>query len=180
MIRDEIVRRYFVINSFEGILTVFALILAFYFSHPEVKLMLISCLSALVSMAIAGFSIAIQTEYAERKRELKEVEKHMLKSLKGSILDKRKKMAILLAGITEGFSPVLFGLICLSPFFICLLNLLDFKTAFLISFSLICLSLIWLGYELGKIIGETPLKYSFFLLASGLSVGFICFLISKI
>jgi len=72
---EEIARRYFVMNSFDGALTILGIIIAVYLSgqnNPGV--IITSSLGASIAMAVSGIWGAYSIEKAERQRVLKELE----------------------------------------------------------------------------------------------------------
>ena len=77
-----IMRRYFVVNGFDGALTMLGLITGFLGSDevpPRVALG--ACLGAAVALTVSGISSAYISERAERRKELAELEAAMMADL---------------------------------------------------------------------------------------------------
>jgi len=67
-------RRYFVINGFDGAMTIFGIVLGSWIagvSEPEI--MVLAGLGACLAMGFSGFFGAYMAEKAERERRLKEM-----------------------------------------------------------------------------------------------------------
>ncbi|MHA2277950.1 MAG: VIT1/CCC1 transporter family protein, partial [Candidatus Kariarchaeaceae archaeon] len=64
----EIARRYFVMNGFDGVLTVFGIILgAFLVGYESPKEIIVPGIGASFAIGISGFWIAFLTEQAEQE-----------------------------------------------------------------------------------------------------------------
>ena len=73
---EEMARRYFVMNSFDGILTVLGILLGSWVANgTNVKAIIYVTFATCFAMFISGFFGTFMTERAERERELKEIEK---------------------------------------------------------------------------------------------------------
>ncbi|MCP5245013.1 MAG: hypothetical protein H6937_03220 [Burkholderiales bacterium] len=78
----HIARRYFVVNGFDGALTMLGLLIGFYVSGQVVLPVVISvCLGAAIALGMSGMTSAYISEAAEKKRELKRLEKAMIADL---------------------------------------------------------------------------------------------------
>ena len=63
-----IMRRYFVVNGFDGALTMLGLITGFLVSAPvELAVVIGSCLGAAIALGVSGVSSAYISEAAERR-----------------------------------------------------------------------------------------------------------------
>ena len=81
----EIMRRYFVVNGFDGALTMLGLIMGFYVSdRVDLAVVITSCLAAALALGMSGISSAYISEAAERRRTLAQLEKAMVTSLNES------------------------------------------------------------------------------------------------
>ena len=139
IVRDEeIARRYFVMNSFDGALTILGIIIAvFVAGEKRASLIIISSLGAAVAMAISGIWGAYSIEKAERTNSLRELERHLLTDLDETELEKDLNVTTVLIALVDGFSPMLVSLIIISPFFLTQAGVLAIQDAFYISLSLI-------------------------------------------
>jgi len=70
-----IARRYFVMNGFDGAMTVFGIVLGSWIAGvSKPNIIILAGLGACLAMGISGFSGAYMAEKAERERHLKEME----------------------------------------------------------------------------------------------------------
>ncbi|MCD6157845.1 MAG: hypothetical protein J7J75_00550 [Euryarchaeota archaeon] len=176
---SEIARRYFVMNSLDGALTMLGVSIgAFIGGHLDPHIVLSSGLSGAVAIGLSGVSGAFLTEYAERKRELKEMERSIAKSLKGTVLEKSSYFAVILSATVDALAPVMSSLIVLSPYVLAAYGILSAHMAFIGS-VILTLTFIWfLGFFLGKISKENPIAYGILMLIVGLITAFITYKLS--
>ncbi|MCS7123385.1 MAG: hypothetical protein RMJ17_02320 [Candidatus Aenigmarchaeota archaeon] len=151
---ETVARRYFVINSFDGIVVTLSILLMFYISGFFSKTMIIkTVLAAAVGASLSGFVGAYFSEVSERKHHRKKYEKLLLSTLKGSIIEKYEKHAAILMGLIEGLSPLIFSLITIIPLIL---------TGNIIFSIYVCFVEIgFIGYFLSRIAGE---KYPFLII----------------
>ena len=72
-----IARRYFVVNGFDGALTMLGLLMGFYISGDVVLSVIITaCMGTAIALAVSGISSAYISESAEKQQELKELIRH--------------------------------------------------------------------------------------------------------
>jgi predicted membrane protein (TIGR00267 family) len=79
---QEIARRLFVMNAFDGTLTIMGVVIGAHFAgviNPHV--IITAGIGGSVAMGISGVSGAYLTDRAERKRDLRKLEMAMLKNL---------------------------------------------------------------------------------------------------
>ncbi|MCD6503008.1 MAG: hypothetical protein J7K58_02090 [Euryarchaeota archaeon] len=177
---SEIARRYFVMNSLDGALTMLGVSIgAFIGGHLDPHIVLSSGLSGAVAIGLSGVSGAFLTEYAERKRELKEMEKSIAKSLKGTVLEKSSYFAVFLSATVDALAPVLSSLLVLSPYMLATYGFLSPYTAFMASLGLTLIFIWFLGFFLGKISKENPFAYGVLMLIVGLVTAFITYRLSS-
>ena len=68
---SDIARRYFVVNGFDGALTMLGMIIGFMISSSsDLTVIINTCLGAAIALGMSGLSSAYISEVAERKREL--------------------------------------------------------------------------------------------------------------
>ena len=78
----DIVRRYFVVNGFDGALTMLGLIIGFIVSESDdLPVIFNVCLGAAIALGMSGLSSAYISESAERKRALAKLEQAMISDL---------------------------------------------------------------------------------------------------
>ncbi|WP_455367464.1 hypothetical protein [[Eubacterium] cellulosolvens] len=172
-------RRYFVMNAFDGVMTILGMVIAAYFTGLHNPLWLISAgLGVSIAMGISGFSGAYLTEETEKRIELEHLEKYMLRNLDKSVIGSANRFASFWAALIDGLSPMLAALISLSPFILSMLDWIPMRTAMNISVVISFLFLFTLGAYLGKISKRNILFHGLKTLIAGLSVTVIIFLFS--
>jgi len=144
-------RRYLVMNSFDGILTALAIIMASIGSVDK-GIVLSSCFATGLALAVSGSNSAYIAETAERERELNELEKAMLTKLKGRRKD--SKSVTLFLALVNGISPLIAVTIVVSPFLF-----FSFMTALYASIAVSIFLLILLGIYLARISEKSMLVY---------------------
>lgn len=177
----EILRRYFIMNMFDGILTVMGIIVgAKVLGALNPKVIVGTTLGASLAMGISGFAGAFMTERAERIREVKELERSLFTNLNNSVISEASSFVALLAAIVDALAPLLASLTSSLPFLLSIFNLIDSVTAFNLSMLTGSALLICLGVYLGKVCGENPVKYGAYMFLSGLVVAVLTALIGGI
>lgn len=146
---DEIARRYFALNSFDGVLMILGILIASLFaSIYDYKIITITCIGAAVAVTISGMWGAYLTEHAERTGNMKNLEKQIGFSLKKTPIHKAHKFAALVLALINGFSSLIAALLIISPFFF---PSLDIRFAYFLAICLAFLILFLIGMFLGKI-----------------------------
>ncbi|ATX79754.1 TIGR00267 family protein [Mariprofundus aestuarium] len=155
----DIVRRYFVVNGFDGALTMLGLIVGFLISASEnLSIMINACLGAAIALGMSGMSSAYMSEAAERKRALDKLEEAMVSDLQESSHGKAAHWVPLLVALVNGSSPLLISLLILTPLWLANagieLPLSPLHLAIIVALLLIFL----LGVFLGRIAGISWLR----------------------
>lgn len=113
---EAILRRYFVVNGFDGALTMLGLILGFQLSSPtELDVVINACLATAIALGVSGVSSAYVSEVAERKRELSRLESAMVADLRGSSHGEAARWVPLLVALVNGAAPLGISLLILVP-----------------------------------------------------------------
>jgi predicted membrane protein (TIGR00267 family) len=172
----DITRRYFVMNAFDGALTMLGVIIGAYMAGILNPMPIISSgVAGSIAMGTSGFSGAYMTEKAERTKKLKELEKSMLTDLSNGIHYKSSRFASIFAAFVDGISPALAAMLVVSPFFLVALGLINTISAFYSSIALTLISLLLLGLYLAKISDESMIKYGLQMLFVGFITAILCF-----
>jgi len=109
-------RRYFVVNGFDGALTMLGLIMGFYVSGGvDLAVVITSCLAAALALGMSGIASAYISEAAERRRSLVKLEKAMVTSLDESHHARAATWIPWLVSLVNGTAPLLFALIIIAP-----------------------------------------------------------------
>jgi len=112
----DIVRRYFVVNGFDGALTMLGLIIGFLVSAPaDISVVINACLGAAIALGVSGMSSAYISESAEQQRALGELEEAMITDLQNSAHGAAARWIPLLIGLVNGLAPLVISLLILTP-----------------------------------------------------------------
>ena len=175
----DIARRYFVVNSFDGALTMLGLLLGFHVSKgANIEVVIQTCLGAAIALAMSGLTSAYLSEKAERKREFKKLQDAMVSDLSGSTQDKASRWVPIWVALINGLSPLLMSLIIITPLWLAQngfeLPLEPFQSAIGVAFGLIFL----LGVFMGQVSGTFWLFSGLQTLIIALITAFLIYLIA--
>jgi predicted membrane protein (TIGR00267 family) len=112
----DIVRRYFVVNGFDGALAMLGLIIGFLVSGPaSLNVIINACLGGAIALGMSGFSSAYVSEAAERKLALGQLEEAMVSDLQESAHGDAARWVPLFIALVNGAAPLFFSLLIISP-----------------------------------------------------------------
>ena len=112
----SILRRYFVVNGFDGALTMFGLILGFMFSaNTHIPSVINVCLGAAIALGVSGVSSAYVSERAERKFLLRKLEGAMLTDLSDSSHGRAAKLVPIVVAVVNGLAPLIISVLIMIP-----------------------------------------------------------------
>lgn len=176
---DEITRRYFVMNAFDGSLTMLGIILGTTLAQVhDSRIVIAAGVGASLAMGLSGFFGTYMTERAERTRKLKKLERAMVTNLDETVWDNASSFVSIWAALVDGLSPALAAIVAVIPFIVAQVGLISFQTALIISLFLIAATLFFLGAYLGRISEENMPVYGFKMLLVGFLLGLFLWLIS--
>lgn len=113
---NDIVRRYFVVNGFDGALTMLGLIIGFILSVPaDLTVIINACLGAAIALGMSGLSSAYVSETAERKRALEKLEEAMVSDLTNSAHGEAARLVPWIVALVNGMAPLIISLLILMP-----------------------------------------------------------------
>ena len=162
-------RRYFVMNSFDGCLTVMGIVMAFFIvGSDDPRSVIISTIGAAVAMGVSGLWGTYSIEKAERIRDIGDLEKHLMRSLKNSKQRKKVNELSIVLAIINGLSPVVVSLLIIIPFIF-----VSLPQAYYVSLGIIGVSLFMLGIFVGRIAKENIIISGIKMILAGFLVGFI-------
>lgn len=152
----EIARRLFVMNAFDGALTIMGVVIGAHFSGvTDARIVIVAGIGGSVAMGISGISGAYLAERAERKRDLKKLEMAMLRRLDGTHFARASEFASFVIAFVDGISPAISAAILVMPYLF--VPGISMNTAFYISLLLGLSELFTLGVFLARISDEKPL-----------------------
>lgn len=154
-----ILRRYFVVNGFDGALTMMGLIIGFLVSSPaDLPVIINVCLGAAIALGMSGVSSAYVSESAERRHALGKLEHAMISDLQESTHGQAARLTPLLVALVNGLAPLVFSLLILVPLWLASLGV-SLPVSPLYGAILVALVLIFLlGVFLGRSTGISWLR----------------------
>ncbi|MHA1346983.1 MAG: VIT1/CCC1 transporter family protein [Candidatus Heimdallarchaeaceae archaeon] len=177
---ENILRRYFVMNGFDGALTAFGIILGSWIAGAtDPTILIIAGMSASFAMGISGFWIAYLTERAERTKVQKELETAMVATLKDTKISRANTWVSLIIAFVDGMSPLIFSLIAMMPFLF-VLGGGNITIAYIISTCLIVAEITILGLFLGAVSGENKILYALKILPAAIVLAGLTFLLEVV
>ncbi len=114
-----IARRYFVVNGFDGALTMLGLLVGFYVSDDvRQPVIMNACLGVAIALGMSGVSSAYISEAAEKQRELRELEQAMVTDLGQSSYGQAARLLPMYIAFVNGIAPLTISLLILFPFWV--------------------------------------------------------------
>jgi len=148
----DIMRRYFVVNGFDGALTMMGLMIGFLVSTPaELSTIINACLGTAIALAMSGMSSAYVSESAERQHALGELEEAMISDLHDSAYGDAMRWTPLLIALVNGLSPLLFSLLILIPLLLSNTGMLLPVSPLYIAIMIALVIIFLLGIFIGRI-----------------------------
>jgi len=115
----EIARRYFAMNSFDGILTILGVLVGQFLAGVRASsIVIVTGMATSISMGVSGLWGAYLTESAERQKSLDDLEEHTLTDLSNTRIGRASRFAVIIVALVDGLSPLLASLLVLMPFFL--------------------------------------------------------------
>ena len=151
---EEIMRRYFVVNGYDGALTMLGLIMGFYVSGSvDLAVVITSCLAAALALGMSGISSAYISEAAERRRILTQLEEAMVTSLDESHHARAVIWIPWLVALVNGIAPLLIALIIIVPLWLARSGMVLVFGPLLSAMAVALVIIFLLGVFLGRVGG---------------------------
>lgn len=111
-----ILRRYFVVNGFDGALTMLGLCMGFWVAGEDsLPVMLTACLGAAVALFMSGITSAFVSEWEERKRALMKLQSAMVADLGESVHARAARAVPFVVALVNGLAPLSMSLVIVLP-----------------------------------------------------------------
>ncbi len=179
LVEHEIVRRYIIINTFDGALTILGIVVAVLMSgFTDPKLIIIPSIGASIAMAVSGIWGSYAAERAEIRKKIRHMESHLMKSLNNTEFAKRRERMAWTIGLVDGIIPLIIAFVLITPFFFVKSEFLSINWAYFICISLVAVNLFTLGLFAGKIAHESMIKQGFVMTFAGVIIGGIFILLT--
>jgi len=151
---EAIMRRYFVVNGFDGALTLLGLLMGFHVSRQvDLSVIITSCLATALALGMSGISSAYISEAAERRNSLAQLERAMITSLEESHHARAATWIPWLVALVNGIAPLLIGLLITAPLWINDSGLITLQDPLLAAMGVALTIVFLLGVFLGRIGG---------------------------
>ena len=119
-----IARRYFVVNGFDGALTMLGMLVGFYHAelagHTSAPLTVITsaCVGAAIALGMSGLSSAYLSESAEQRAALQTLEAAMVTDLQSSAHGVAARLIPVVVALVNGLAPFGLSLLILLPLWV--------------------------------------------------------------
>ena len=112
----RIARRYFVVNGFDGALAMLGLNMGFHVSGGvPVSAAVGACTGTAIALGMSGLSSGYVSEAAERRRELRDLERAMVTDLEDSVHGTAARLVPVLIALVNGFAPFAVAMVVSIP-----------------------------------------------------------------
>lgn len=147
-----ILRRYFVVNGFDGALTMLGLLMGFIVSETtDLSMIITACLGAAIALGVSGASSAYVSERAESRYELSKLQSAMISDMQQSAHSQAAQWVPVVTGLINGAAPLLISLLIISPVFLAYIGWPLFMPPLLLAIGIALCLIFLLGVFLGRI-----------------------------
>ncbi|WP_372740657.1 hypothetical protein [Neptunomonas sp.] len=172
-----IARRYFVVNGFDGALTMLGLILGFQFSSSApLSVTINACMGAAIALGVSGVSSAYISEVAEKRRALLQLEEAMLIDMQDSAHSEAARWVPIMIALVNGSAPLLISLVILSPMLLTQAGIAFPVSPLFLAIILALIIVFLLGVFLGRISGISWLRSGLQTLCIAITTALLIFL----
>ncbi len=169
---DKVARRYFIMNSFDGVVTMLGLLISMYFTgFNSIDRMITVSLCTALAMSISGIAGAFIAEKSEREIEITELERAMLSDLSHSIYADAIKYTIIWVSFVNAVSPLIATSIIITPLMLEHFHILNNSPVYSVIIALTYLFI--LGVKLAKMTGKNMLIGGLKMIAIGILTALI-------
>jgi predicted membrane protein (TIGR00267 family) len=149
-----IIRRYFVVNGFDGALTMLGLMLGFLVGEPaKLSVTISACMGAAIALGVSGVSSAYVSEVAERRRALLHLEEAMVTDLQDSEHGEAARWVPVLIALVNGSAPLVISLFIMLPLWLAHIGIPLQMSPLHLAVLFALLTVFLLGVFLGKVSG---------------------------
>ncbi len=113
---QAIIRRYLVVNGFDGALTMLGLAIGFRVGgQADISVVISACLGAAVALGVSGVTSAYISESAERQKALRDLEQAMAADLGHTAHGMAARLVPFLVALVNGLAPLVISLVIITP-----------------------------------------------------------------
>lgn len=177
---NKIARRYFIMNSFDGSVTILGVLLGVIFGGITEPTQIVGIgIATGVALMVSGFSGTIIAEEAERNKDIKELEESMLMDLKDTVYTKAARFSIIYIGFINAIAPFLSIMISLIPLILAIAGLVSVDLALPATIVVAISYMGILGILISKITGRNKIREALKLMAIGIATTIIVSIVLK-
>ena len=171
----DIMRRYFVVNGFDGALTMLGIIMGFAVTAPiDFTVVISACLGAAVALGVSGVSSAYISEAAERKRELAKLEGAMVTDLQNSAHGQAARWVPMLVALVNGLAPLIISMLIILPLWLVKSGTILPVSPLVAAIGIALIIIFLLGVYLGRIAGISWIRSGLqTIVIAGVTIGLI-------
>jgi len=149
---QAIARRYFVVNGFDGAMTLLGLLTGFLAGGGVTPSIAVSaCLGTAIALGASGISSAYLSESAERRKALHDLEAAMVARLRDSAHGQAARLVPFVIAVVNGLAPLLIAMFITLPLWLAERELVVVTNPLLVSIGLTLAVIFLLGTFLGQI-----------------------------
>ena len=175
---EDVLRRYFVMNAFDGAMTSLGIVVGSAVANvPDIRFIVGAILGGAMAMGLSGSLGTYMTERAERLRDVKDLENAMLTNLENSLHAKASRAVSIVAALVDGLAPIMTSTIAVIPLVVCALLGTSVLQAVSASVAASLVSMFLLGMYLGRIGKDRLLISGLKMLAAGGGVTLLALLL---
>ena len=116
---QNIARRYFVVNGFDGAIAMLGLNMGFHASEGvTTDTALSACIGTAIALCVSGVSSGYVSESAEQQRTLRELEQAMVADMRESVHATAARLVPAFIALVNGFAPLLVAMVIITPFWL--------------------------------------------------------------
>lgn len=177
---NKIARRYFIMNSFDGSVTILGVLLGVIFGGIEEPSKILGIgIATGIALMVSGFSGTIIAEEAERDRDIKELEESMLMDLKDTVYTRAARFSIIYISFVNAVAPLLSIMISMVPLFLAVVGLVSREIAIQASIAVVLLYMGILGIFVSRMTGRSIIKGALKLVAIGIITTIVVSIVLK-
>lgn len=151
-----IMRRYFVVNGFDGALTMLGLIIGFLFSSPSsLQVIINACIGATIALTVSGISSAYVSEQAERRLALNNLQGAMVTKLQEGIHTEAARWVPIFIAVVNGSAPLIMSLLIIAPLWLATMGITFIFMPLHVAVIIAILIIFLFGVFLGRLSGVT-------------------------
>ena len=175
---EDVLRRYFVMNAFDGAMTSLGIVVGSAVANvPDIRFIVGAILGGAMAMGLSGSLGTYMTERAERLRDVKDLENAMLTNLENSLHAKASRAVSIVAALVDGLAPVMTSTVAVIPLVVCALLGTSVLQAVSASVAASLVSMFLLGMYLGRVGKDRLLISGLKMLAAGGGVTLLALLL---